>query len=646
LKEFLKLLHKGVDPTTLTSEEKNLLTKFSSFGAISQNKEFIKLEKGYKIGTIDLAKSTTGFLEPFDQSSQDILIESHNLLNAHRGDIAIVKLFPKKKRRQSGRVIYIIKRAQPTSLVYTTTTHQRVVARHIVTDLIITLQASQKSLKQLPEGTVLQIDNETQEILKVIGVLSDPKVDEYISLALYNRPEHFSKEAQSEAKAWGDTVDKSMYPHRVDLTHLPFCTIDPPDAKDFDDAIYFDIENTTLYVAIADVSEYVYAMGAIDKEAKERGFSIYFPHKSIPMLPRALSENICSLKPNVDRLAFAYKIKIDPNTLEVEDEELLEVVINSKKRYSYDRVDEFLEERFDNLDDADKWILKSLMPLSKLIFQVRQKRIENAAVFRSSDIRMVIDDEMELLSTKEENETASHSLIEDCMLLANKAAAKMIDVGVFRSHEYPSSARIASLLDELALVGILSAQYANPYDTIKNIQIKAKELGLEEEVDKLIIKAQKKAGYTTQNFGHFGLGFDRYTHFTSPIRRYSDLTLHRLLKCTLKEDDKLKNYLLGNIDDLNIKISNLERECAKVEWDFMDRKFARWFEKRMDREFRAIVVQTTEPAANIEDEIVGARILLEDRSVNLFDKVMIKITKVDIASAKVYGKIARVLDDN
>lgn len=639
MKEFLRILHKGVELSTLSSDEHALVAKLSQLFALDQKQNFIKLSKGYKIGIIDVAKSTTGYLETFDSTSQDILIESYNLLGAHSGDIALVKLFPQKKKRQSGKVVYVLQRQKKTSLVYTEIIHGRVVARHLGSDLVVTVQASQKSLKQLPDQTVLKIENDTAQIVEVLGVMSDPRIDEKISLALFEREEFFSAEAEAEASSWGDTVDKSMYPNRLDLTHLPFCTIDPPDAKDFDDAVCFDEKEFALYVAIADVSEYVYSMGHIDKEAQKRGFSIYFPHKSIPMLPRALSENICSLKPKVDRLAFCFKIKLDPRTLEVLQEELIDVVINSKKRYSYERVDEFLEGRFENLDLDDEFILTSLKPLAKIIFQIRQKRIEKAAVFRSSDIRMTLDENAELQSTKEENETPSHALIEDCMLLANKAAAKMIKRGVFRSHEYPSEQKMASLLDELSLVGIFVPQYANPYETIKAIQAKAKELNIQEEVDKLIIKAQKKAGYTSENYGHFGLGFDTYTHFTSPIRRYSDLTLHRLLKAKIKEDEKLQNYILSNIDELNLKISRLERECAKVEWDFMDRKFARWFKKRSGEIFRGIIVSTTDPTANIEDEIVGARVFIEQRDVELFDRVDIAITKVDIPNAKVYGKV-------
>ncbi|WP_024790030.1 RNB domain-containing ribonuclease [Lebetimonas sp. JH292] len=222
-------------------------------------------------------------------------------------------------------------------------------------------------------------------------MLDDPWVDEKISLALYNKKEEFSKFAILEAESYGDFVDKSMYPQRIDLTEKYFCTIDPVSAKDHDDAIYFDKDENALYVAIADVSEYVYLNGNIDKEAKERGFSIYFPHKSVPMLPRALSENICSLKENEDRIKFTFKIVLDKNN-NVIKEELFEAIINSKRKYSYERVDEFLAGKLENIDKTDEEILSWLLPLWKKIKHIRYERLKTGLDFESDEIRMSLDE--------------------------------------------------------------------------------------------------------------------------------------------------------------------------------------------------------------------------------------------------------------
>lgn len=539
----------------------------------------------------------------------------------------------------------IVQKGFSTIVGVTKEIKNQIVIHNIKTSLPITVAATQKSLKELPKNTVLKIDNQTSTIVEVLGVLDDSKVDEKISLALFNKEEFFSQKAEEEAKAHGDSVDKSLYPKRVDLTYLDFCTIDPPDAKDFDDAIYFDEDEFALYVGIADVSEYVYPFSNLDNEAYKRGFSIYFPHKSIPMLPRSLSENICSLKPNVDRLVFGFKIYIDKNSYEVKKEELFEGIIHSRKRYTYDRVDEFLENNFKNIDETDNKILKWLLPLHKLTSKLRKKRLINAFEFRSDEIRMSVDINQNILSTKIEVETASHSLIEECMLLANKAAAKRIDYGIFRTHEAPSYEKIETLINELSMIGIEATFSPNLPELIRDIQKKADDMNIRTDVDKLIIKSQKQASYTPENRGHFGLGFDIYTHFTSPIRRYSDLILHRLLKADLKKDDKLKKYQLDNIQNACEKISELERESDKVAYDYIDRKFARWAKENIMNSFTCIVTEVIKsPIAKLDDTLKGARIFLMNDDVELFEKVLVSIVESNIENAKITGRVIKRLD--
>ena len=386
-------------------------------------------------------------------------------------------------------------------------------------------------------------------------------------------------------------------------------------------------------------------MGPIDKEAIKRGFSIYFPHKSIPMLPRALSENICSLKPNTDRLAYTFKISLDPTTLHVLHEELFESVIHSKKRYTYEQIDEFLSGDISRADENDTIILDYLLPLNSLTQRLRKVRLEEAFSFRASEVRMRVDEHQNLLSTTIEEETPSHSLIEDCMLLANKAAAKKVGYGIFRTHESPSFERMEALVNDLALIGIMVKLDADLPKMIREIQMKADALGIRDEVDKLIIKSQKKAIYEPENKGHFGLGFDIYSHFTSPIRRYSDLTLHRLLKAKVARDEKKLNFMLKDISALCEKISFLERESDKVAWDYMDRKFARYMALHVGDNFKAIVVETDQKAvAKLDDEIKGARIFLLDNHVHLLQRIEIKIVESNIATGRIYARVVRTLD--
>jgi ribonuclease R len=639
LKELLIKLIRGVEKKDILKKDMPLISDLLKTKALKEKKDFYRIDSKYRVGTVDISRSGVGFLQTLGiEKAKDLLIEPHDLNGASRKDLVIARRIFTKSGRPKAKVVYIVEKEFATSVVYLQEVGGRIVGINIKTSLACEIAASQKSLKKLPLNTVLKIDNYTSAIKEVLGVLSDPKVDEKISLALYDKNDEFSLDCEVEAKSHGDFVDKSFYPNRIDLTHLPFCTIDPVTAKDFDDAIYFDVKNSTLYVAIADVSEYVHELSHIDKEAKNRGFSIYFPHKSVPMLPRNLSENICSLKPNVDRLAFTCKITLNPATYEVEKEEFIESIICSKKRFTYDEVDEIVGMHKKTQDNKE--IFEWLLPLNKVVEKIREDRLEKGFEFSSNEVRMEVDEDQNLISTTVEEETLSHKLIEECMLLANKAAAKMFKVGIFRTHEPPSYEKLENLLDELSLVGIFANFSKDTYGMVKEIQRTAEKLDIKEQVDRLIIRSQQQARYTHENIGHFGLGFDVYTHFTSPIRRYSDLILHRLLKAILKNNRKKEDFILRNIESNCIKVSELERESDKVAWDYMDRKYARWAKERIGETFNAIVTDIDKTTiAILKDKIVGARIFLNDDYAELFENVKIKIIDSDIATTKIIGKI-------
>ena len=632
--QFITQLTKGIYRKDIPKTYRDLVDYLVSIKAL-KGKKTLKLTSDYVVGTIDINSKGVGFLTPHT-GKKDLLIEPYDLNGAKKGDLVIAKRIFSRNSRPKAKVILLLKKAFETIVGYLSFEDKPII-RNIKTEQEIKTNIKAKQLKKLPEGAVFKLDAYTYEIEEVLGVLDDPKVDEKISLALYNRYEEFPKQAIKEAQSFGDFVDKSLYA-REDLTHLDFCTIDPETAKDHDDAIYFDTEAKTLYVAIADVSEYVYLNGAIDKEAQKRGFSIYFPHKSIPMLPRELSENICSLKENEDRLALIFKITFDENR-NVIREELIEGIINSKRKYSYETIDKFLEGKGEK-DEIDERILKWLLPLYEITKYLKHERLKKGLEFFSDEIKMTLDENGELKKVKIESETPSHSLIEDCMLLANKAAAKMIDFGIFRVHNEPKKKDVQELINNLLPFGIDVKVENDIVKTLKNIQKEAKKLGLEKYVDKMIIKTQQQAKYEAHNSGHFALGFEKYTHFTSPIRRYSDLTLHRLLKSILHNNQKFREFILRNIESLVVKISELEREAMKIEWDFYDRKFARWAEKRIGEVVKAVVVDTKEPPiAKIEDEIIGARIFLKRAKVELFQKINVKIINVNIATTKIKGEI-------
>ncbi|MCR6593659.1 RNB domain-containing ribonuclease [Campylobacter insulaenigrae] len=634
MKELFNQLNYGLNANELTHKNKQIIRELLTCDIIKFYKNKYYLKDGFTFGKIDISNNGTGFLQSFDLNfKKDLLIENKNLKGANYADVVVVKLLPIKKKRPSAKVILVLKRAHETSLVITKKYGEAILGMNIQTGLTCALKASQKSLKALPLGTILKIENNNNNITEVIGHIDDDFIDEKISLALYNKNTIFDTLCENEAKAYGDIVDANMYPQRVDLRKLSFCTIDPIDAKDFDDAIYYDKKEHAIYIAIADVSSYVHAYSAIDKEARNRGFSIYFPHIAIPMLPRSLSENICSLKPNEDRLAFCFKITLNHDN-EIIKEELFESIINSKRRFNYDEVDNYLV-KLKDLEDLN-WIYE----LFTITQNLRKKRLKNACEFKTQELRMQLDEFNKLKSTRLEDDTSSHNLIEECMLLANKAAAKLIEVGIFRNHLSPDFKKIDQLLTDLSTLSIDVNSKNNTIELFKDIQTLADELNIRPEVDKLVIKAQKKAEYSSENAGHFGLGFDKYTHFTSPIRRYSDLILHRLLKAKINNDKKLFDYLLLNIQNTCEELSILEREADKVAWDFMDRKFARWAKENIGKKFKAIVIENQNSLqVKLDDKIKGALITIIGSKANLLEHVEIEITQVDIISAKIFGKI-------
>jgi len=641
MRELLVKLTFGIDKKDLTRSElvqADMLIKEK----LLQDAKHLKFIHGIVAGVVDITRSGLGFLEGIAGAKKDLPISRRDMKNIEDEDIIIARI--EQKRGKTFAVpIKTVQKAVPYSVCIVQKERAKLSVYNIKTSQRIYLDVKDKSLKTLPDGAVLKVENTSKKPMEVLGVIEDPFVDEKISLALYDKKDEHPKACIVEAEAWGKVVDKSLYSDRIDLTSLPFITIDPIDAKDFDDAIYFDTATNELYVSIADVSSYVTPLSALDAEARKRGFSIYLPHRSVPMLPRNLSENICSLNELVDRLTFTFKIKIDPESLEVVEYELFEAIINSKRRYHYDEIDIFLD-KAEARDETDRQTLNWLRPLDALTRQIREKRLKKGFEFSSDEIRMSLDEKQNIIATRVEEQTRSHALIEDCMLLANKLAAQYFDYGIFRCHDKPSVKKLKDLMDNLDSLGLNIKHTNNIHALIQNIQETVKGNGLEKFVDKLIIKTQQKAVYQATNIGHFGLGFDKYTHFTSPIRRYSDLILHRLLKTIIHKDDKAKAHILKDIEAVAMTVSRLEREAAKVEWDFIDRKFVRWAEQNIGKSFRAIVTDVDDEGfkdtiAKIEDDIKGARVFMDPESeAYLFEEIDAEIIDVNIATTKIYAK--------
>ena len=407
------------------------------------------------------------------------------------------------------------------------------------------------------------------------------------------------------------------------------------------------------------MSYYVPYDSALDLEARNRGFSIYFPHKSIPMLPRILSENLCSLSEGNLRLAMVWKIRLHKRTNAVLHSELFEAVVKVRQKLSYAMVDTFLET---GQNKAIKpTIRKMLLSLNELAQKLRQKRLKSGFDFLGDDNIMELDNNLELKDLKIESQTLSHQMVEECMLLANIESAKLqsakttqndtqLKLGIYRTHAQPRAENIQDLFAELRLLGVWNLK-TTPKDSkalhhaIVAIQTALKDSNLAQEVDKLIIRAMQQAAYSSHNIGHFGLGFQEYSHFTSPIRRYSDLILHRILKAKIKLNTNYDS--LESLPQICESLSQKEREVAKIEMDFKDRKFARFLLKRIGQAYMGVIINEKSPQLVVltTPPLQGARVVCLKGIGVKYQKVRIQIIDVNLATAKVYGRIVESFNE-
>lgn len=624
-----------ITPDEMPHVKEWLLKKY-----LTKTENLYKFNSKFRAGTLGLVQKGSAYVHVIGENVRDLFIAEGDLGLAKEGDLLIAQRLLGKRGTPSAKIAEIVGREQSFSIAYIIekATHRSLV--DLKTEFPIGAELTMDELASYEVGDVFKIDNQENAVLERLGNIKDPKVDEKIVLAQFNKHDAFEEDVLEIARSFS-SPNAELYPKRKDLRDLDFSTIDPVTAKDYDDAICWDEERFTLYVAIADVSEYVKPFGALDNEAIYRSFSIYLPHRSIPMLPRELSETLCSLQAHVDRLAYVFEIQIDRESLEVSESKVYEAIIHSKRRFNYEEIDSYFEGTLKAQNSDEERIFQALTKLQILTDALKAKRLKIGYDFRSTEIDMQLDEESNLISTEEALETPSHALIEDCMLLANKEAARSFERGIFRIHEPPSQSKLQILYQELAGIGMNIDIKTSIKETISDIQRQAQDMGLESEVDTLIIRSQMQARYAPLNSGHFGLGFEEYTHFTSPIRRYSDLIVHRLLKAINAGDTQEGSYVLRNIEALSMTISEKEREASKVEVEFMHRKYARWAEKNIGNEFKARITATEpELKAELHDEIAGARLdIISTGEAVLFEDVIIKIESVDIARAKIAASI-------
>ncbi len=614
LKELFKKIQ--TDCKTYSKEELIQIEDFLKEDIIVKNENNnYELNSKYKVAIVNVGKNLV-ILEDLLSEHKNIKIEFDDLNGAYNGDLVLAKRIFNPRSRVKAKIVKILDGKRAEVLVYI-----KDKAFHTVKENI-TLE--NKNALKYNEGDVLLVDNKSLDLIKNLGNIEDPKIDEFISLHLYQEIYRLEKHLEVDAKM-DDTKQ------RVDLRDLYFCTIDPNSAKDHDDAIYFDTKENILYVAIADVSYFVKEGSELDLLAFKKSTSIYLPQKVLPMLPPVLSEDMCSLKEGQDRYSYVFKMHLDLQNQSVKKSELFEAIINSHKNFSYGRIDRVIEGHLDQYSKVEKEIFDYLIPFYEISKKFRAKRLLKGYDFRTSENRLKLRNS-NLESIEVETSTASHQLVEECMLLANIEASKKVNtVGIYRIHEEPAFKAISKLVDDVNILGVNAKLQSDVHETILHIQQKAKVAMLSAEIDELIIQSQTQAKYSSKNLGHFGLGFSSYSHFTSPIRRYSDLVLHRILKT--KQTPK-------NIDDICSHISLNERKVDQLVWDFEDRKYARWAALNIDEDIKVKVVDTERGRAVCYDNMIGMKVVLENyKGQKLFSKMKVKIKSADIVTKIIVATI-------
>ena len=613
LKELFKKISE--QEFKFSNQEKELIDDYIKDDVIIKNGENYEINSKYKIGILKIDKNFA-ILEDLVTPIKNIKLELDALNGAFNNDLVLAKRVFNPRSKIKAKIIKVIEGKKAEILVY--------VKDGSFFTLKENIELKSKNTKKYKNEDVLLIDNKEFNEIKFIGNLNEPNIDEFISLYMYE--ELYRNTEKVEVEEFKE--DSS---NRIDLRDLPFCTIDPNSAKDHDDAIYFDEINNLLYVAIADVSYFVKEGSDLDKLAFKKSSTIYLPSRTLPMLPSILSENLCSLKEGQDRYAYVFKLKLDLKKLKVESSELFSGIIKNHRNFSYGRIDRVLDGKLDLYNDVEKTIFDYLIPLYKITKNFRDSRLKNGYDFRTAENRLKLKNDL-LENIEVEKSTASHQLIEECMLLANIEASKKVGaLGIFRIHEEPNFKAISKLIDDVNILGVKAKLKNNVHETISHIQEESNKLFLRDEIDELVIQSLTQAKYSSRNLGHFGLGFSSYSHFTSPIRRYSDLVIHRILK---------SKKLPKNIDDICTHISEQERKIDKLVWDFEDRKYARWAYDNIDSEIRVKIVDTERAKAVCYDKIIGLKVVLENyKGQKLFSKHKVKIVSSDLATKLIVAKI-------
>ena len=558
-----------------------------------------------KIGKLIGNKKGYGFVDI--EGDEDVFISASNMNGAIHGDRVIVEIISKKGLDLEGRIVKIVDRKfkQMVGEFYYSNGIPKIKLDEQKLNIDIVIDKN-KTLGAMDGHKVLIKIREKlhgncykAEVMKILGHKNDPGVDILSIVNKYGINDTFSDEVMEEVDKLPNEVSEEELVGRRDLRNVCIFTIDGDDTKDIDDAISIDILDNTNYklgVHIADVSYYVKENSKIDEEAYDRGTSVYLADRVIPMLPHKLSNGICSLNPGVDRLAVTCEMEINHKG-EVVSYDIYESVIRSKKQMTYNCVNKILEENivpegYEPFVDS----LNKMLELSKILRAYKTKR--GCIDFNIEEAKIVVNDKGEAIDVVLRNRGVGEKMIEDFMIAANETVASCVyfmDLPfVYRVHGEPNEEKINNFLKFISILGYKVNGNIKEI-TPKEMQKLLGQLSEKKEfsiLSRLLLRSMQKAVYDKNNIGHFGIASKCYTHFTSPIRRYPDTTVHRLLRTYLfkhKIDNDTIDYWNNKLPFLTEHSSNKERDSIECEREVDDMKKAEYMEKHIGEEYDGMI---------------------------------------------------------
>ena len=558
----------------------------------------------YVEGTVDMKSTGKAYVMLDDEAGEDVFIAANNTGHALHGDRVRVAMFPKRKdRKPEGEIVEVLERKHTDFVGVLHISHGYV---FVVPDLntvpvdIFVPKGELNGAKNGQKVVVHLVDwpenagNPFGEIVRVLGNPGDNDVEMESILASHDYPLDFPKEVEKEAAAIPVKISSQDLKKRRDYRKVFTITIDPQDAKDYDDAISLQkLPNGhwEVGVHIADVSHYVRPGTAIDEEAYRRGTSVYLVDRTIPMLPEKLCNNVCSLRPDEEKLTFSAVFELDDEA-RVLNRWIGKTVIKSCRRYNYDEVQAVIEGGEDPYQEQ-------LLTFHRLATQLRERRMaEGSLNFHSEEVKFILDEKGKPIDTYIRVQNESHELIEDFMLLANRTVAETFGkpdsqfhnhTFVYRVHDEPNPEKLNNFLRLVARLGYAFdiSSRSKLVKSYNKLFTDVEGKGEKNLVETVAIRTMAKAVYSTDNIGHYGLAFDYYTHFTSPIRRYPDLMVHRLIE----------RYLLEGKDSVDRKTfeeycvhsSEMEKQAEEMERQSVKYKQAEYLQDKIGQVFEGLV---------------------------------------------------------